>query len=148
MTTPSATEPFSVPFEVRIYEVDPQLHLSGGHYIEYADQSRFACLRAAGVSVEDLLADGLGPVNLETVITYHRELRGGDQVDVTCEWEWGQGRTYGVHHRFLRPDGTLAAEVRHVSGLLDLAERRLAPDPATVWRSRSTAPELLGLPAR
>lgn len=148
MTTGTTTEPFRVPFEVRVYEVDPQLHLGGGSYIQYADQSRFACVRAAGVSVEDLLAGGLGPVNLETVIRYHRELRGGDRVDVTCEWEWGTGKTYGVHHRFLRTDGELAAEVRHVSGLLDLAGRRLIADPAAAWRARAAHPALLGLPPR
>lgn len=141
-------DPFSVRLEVRVYEVDPQLHLNGGFYVQYADQSRFACVRAAGVSVEELLADGLGPVNLETVIRYHAELRGGDQVDVTCAWEWGAGKTYGVHHRFVRPDGKLAAEVSHVSGLLDLAERRLITDPGEAWRVRATAPGLLGLPAQ
>lgn len=78
-------------------------------------------------------------------LRYHRELRGGDQVDVTCEWEWGKGKTYGVHHRFLRPSGELAAEVRHVSGLLDLAERRLVTDPGAAWRSRAAHPGLLGL---
>lgn len=140
------TASFKARFEVRVYEVDPQLHLNGGVYIQYADHARFACLRAAGVSVDALLADGFGPVNLETVIKYHRELRGGDAVDVTCEWEWGKRKTYGVYHRFLRTDGELAAEVRHVSGLLDLAERRLIPDPAAAWRSRAERPAVLGLP--
>ncbi|MFF4623871.1 acyl-CoA thioesterase [Nonomuraea jabiensis] len=90
------TEPFSVRLEIRSYEIDPQLHLNGGFYIQYADHARFACARAAGVSIEDLLGSGLGPVNLETVIKYHRELRGGDEVDVTCEWECGAaGRPTG-----------------------------------------------------
>ncbi|AQZ63809.1 thioesterase [[Actinomadura] parvosata subsp. kistnae] len=139
------TEPFSVRMEVRVYEVDPQLHLNGGFYIQYADHARFACVQAAGVSVEALLGSGLGPVNLETVIKYHRELRGGDQVDVTCAWEWGGGRTYRVHHRFLRLDGTLAAEVGHVSGLLDLRTRRLVASPGHEWRIRADDPALLGL---
>lgn len=146
MTTGPAAEPFSVRLEVRVYEVDPQLHLNGGFYVQYADHARFACVRAAGVSVEDLLADGLGPVNLETTIRYHRELRGGDHVDVTCAWEWGAGKTYRVHHELRRADGTVAAEVHHVSGLLDLSARRLVPDPAARWRARATDPVLLGLP--
>ncbi|NRQ35117.1 acyl-CoA thioesterase [Nonomuraea sp. NN258] len=138
-------EPFSVRLEVRGYEIDPQLHLNGGYYVQYADHARFACVRAAGVSVEDLLAGGLGPVNLETVIKYHRELRVGDQVDVTCAWEWGTGKTYRVRHRFLLPDGTLAAQVEHVSGLLDLGTRRLVARPDRAWRIRAGKPELLGL---
>ncbi len=136
---------FSVRLEVRVYEVDPQLHLNGGFYIQYADHSRFTCVQAAGVSVEELLAGGIGPVNLETVIKYHAELRGGDQVDVSCAWEWGTGKTYRVHHVLSRADGTMAAEVSHVSGLLDLKTRRLIADPVREWRSRADKPELLGL---
>ncbi|MCO6007494.1 thioesterase family protein [Actinoallomurus purpureus] len=145
MTAEPTTEPFSVRLEIRSYEIDPQLHLGGGFYIQYADHSRFACVQAAGISVEDLLADGMGPVNLETVIKYHRELRGGDQVDVSCDWEWGDGKTYRVRHVMTHVDGTVAAEVSHVSGLLDLRTRRLIADPAHAWRARADRPELLRL---
>ncbi len=41
--------------------------------------------------------------------------------------------------------GTVAAEVTHVSGLLDLKARRLVADPAARWRERAGRPELLGL---
>lgn len=142
-----SSAPFSVRVQVRIYEVDPQLHLNGAVYIQYADHSRYECLQAAGVSVEGLLGDGMGPVNLETVIRHHNELRAGDEVDVTCEWKWGTGKTYRVDHVFRRMDGEIAAEVGYVSGLIDLGERRLVPDPADEWLSRATRPELLGLPA-
>ncbi|GAA4970193.1 acyl-CoA thioester hydrolase [Nonomuraea thailandensis] len=145
MTRDRMTEPFRVRLEVRSYEIDPQLHLNGGFYVQYADHARFACVQAAGVSVEDLLSSGIGPVNLETVIRYHRELRGGDQVDVSCAWEWGGGRTYRVHHQLLHLSGTVAAEVSHVSGLLDLKNRRLIAAPDHEWRIRADRPELLGL---
>ena len=148
MTQTPMNEPFSVRMEVRIYEIDPQLHLNGGFYIQYADHARFACVQAAGISVEELIDGGLGPVNLETLIRYHRELRGGDHVDVSCDWEWGDGKTYRVRHEMRRGDGTVAAEVSHVSGLLDLKTRRLVTDPAGEWRSRATKPELLGLAHR
>ncbi|TDC89941.1 acyl-CoA thioesterase [Actinomadura sp. 7K507] len=142
-----SSDPFSVRFQVRIYEVDPQLHLNGAVYVQYADHSRFQCLQAAGVSVEGMLRDGFGPVNLETVIRYYKELRAGDEVDVTCDWKWGAGKTYRVEHAFRRSDGEVAAEVNYVSGLIDLEARRLLTDPAHVWLSRATRPDLLRLPA-
>lgn len=37
---------------------------------------------AAGLSPERLLADGLGPVNLETTLRFHAELRADDEA--TC----------------------------------------------------------------
>ncbi|MGH3241531.1 MAG: acyl-CoA thioesterase [Spirillospora sp.] len=139
-------EPFSVRFQVRIYEIDPQLHLNGAVYLQYADHSRFECVRAAGVSVEGMLADGFGPVNLETVIRYHKELRAGDEVDVSCAWKWGDGKTYRVENIFRRMDGEVAAEVNHVAGLIDIQARRLVPAPSREWLSRAVHPKLLGFP--
>ncbi|MGP3980048.1 acyl-CoA thioesterase [Streptomyces sp. KR80] len=139
-----AVELSSVHMEVRSYEIDPQHHVNGSVYQQYADHSRFACVRAAGIDIDELLGSGFGPVNLETVIRYHNELRGGDEVDVSCAWIWGEGKTYRVEHVLRRGDGEIAAEVQHVSGLLDLKARRLTSDPATQWRSRAKRPELLG----
>jgi acyl-CoA thioester hydrolase len=39
----------------------------------------------------------------------------------------------------------LTAEIADVGGMLDLEDRRLLADPAAIWRSLATAPELLGL---
>lgn len=77
------TEPFSIRMDVRVYELDPQRHVAGPVYLRYADHSRFVCMQTAGISVEELLAAGIGPVNLETTIRYRRELRTGDAVDVS-----------------------------------------------------------------
>ncbi|GAB2687982.1 acyl-CoA thioesterase [Nocardia thraciensis] len=140
-------EPFSIRVDVRIGDVDPQLHVTGPAYQHYADHARFECVQAAGISVADLLRDGLGPVNLETTIRYHRELRAGDRAEVTCAWTWSDGKTYRVEHALTRSDGELSATVSHVSGLLDLNTRKLVPHPAEEWARRATDPTLLGLPA-
>ncbi|WP_280362944.1 acyl-CoA thioesterase [Nocardia wallacei] len=140
-------EPFSIRIDVRIGDVDPQLHVTGAAYQQYADHARFECVQAAGISVEELLRAGLGPVNLETTLRYHRELRAGDSVEVTCSWTWSGGKTYCVEHALTRSDGELSATVSHVSGLLDLTTRKLVADPAGEWARRAADPTLLGLPA-
>ncbi|MGV9680856.1 acyl-CoA thioesterase [Nocardia sp. NPDC003482] len=140
-------EPFSLRIDVRISDVDPQLHVTGSAYQQYADHARFECVQAAGISVDDLLADGFGPVNLETTIRYHRELRAGDSVDVTCSWIWSPGKTFRVEHVLTRADGELSATVDHLSGLMDLRTRRLVSDPGAEWARRAADPTLLGLPA-
>jgi acyl-CoA thioester hydrolase len=138
-------QPFVARMGVRSYELDPQLHVNGAVYMQYADHSRYLCIQAAGVSVDELLSSRIGPVNLETVIRYRAELRGGDEVDVSCAWTWGEGKTYRVEHVLRRADGEVAAEITHVSGLLDLETRRLVANPAHEWRIRAKSPELLGL---
>ena len=138
-------EPFRVRIAVRRYELDIQGHLANAVYHQYGDHARWECLRAAGISAEKLLATGVGPVTLETTIRFRRELRGSDEVTVSCAFIWREGRTFRIEQEFRRRDGTLAAELTSLGGLLDLAERRLVPDPATHFRTLANDPEILGL---
>jgi acyl-CoA thioester hydrolase len=138
-------EPFRVQITVRGYEIDAQGHLNGVVYLQYGQHARWECLREAGISQHKLAAAGVAPVELETTIRFHRELRAGAAVEVSCGFVWGDGKTFRVEQDFRRPDGTLVAELANVGGLLNLQERRLVADPAGQFRSLATAPEVLGL---
>ncbi|MFF8991105.1 acyl-CoA thioesterase [Streptomyces sp. NPDC014983] len=139
------SEPFSVRVTVRGYETDVQGHLNQAVYLNYAEHARWALLQAAGVSQTGLVRTGVGPVVLETTIRYLRELLAGDEVDVTCAFEWSGGRTFKVRQEIRKADGTLAARLTGVGGLLDLKERKLVADPGRVFEELSTDPALFGL---
>ena len=143
--TQLATKPFTARFTVRSYELDQNGHLNGAVYVQWADHARWECSQAAGVSVDELVASGVGPVNLETTLRFHRELRAGAEVEVSCAFEWGEGKTMRVIQEFRTADGTLVAELVSVGGLLDLHERRLVSDPRERWRGLARDPGLLGL---
>src|SRR5437899_4737409 len=98
----SPAQPFRVSVVVRGYELDTQGHLNQAVYLNYAEHARWELLRAAGVAQDKLLASGVGPVALETTARYLRELRGGDEVTVTCEFEWGTGKTFRMVQRIER----------------------------------------------
>ncbi|HZO64961.1 MAG: acyl-CoA thioesterase [Kribbellaceae bacterium] len=136
-------EPFAVPVTVRGYELDTQGHLNQAVYIQYAEYARWEFLRAAGISQEELLGTGVGPVALETTIRYQRELRGGDEVTVSCAFEWTGGKTFRIVQEILMLDGTPAAQITALCGLLDLRERRLVADPAQRLRVLASSPALL-----
>ncbi|WP_433327153.1 acyl-CoA thioesterase [Spirillospora sp. CA-294931] len=136
---------FSVRVTVRGYELDTQGHLNGSVYHQYCEHSRWECLRAAGIPQDALLATGVGPVILEETIRFHRELRGGDEAEVTCEFRWREGKTFTMVHEIRRVDGTLCAKVTTTGGLLDLGERRLIPDPVAHWRKLAREPEIMNL---
>lgn len=138
-------EPFRVRIGVRGYELDPQGHVNQAVYLQYAEHARWELLRAAGIEPDTLLAAGVGPAALENTIRYRAELRGGDEVDVSCEFQWSTRRTFQVDQEFRRPDGTLVAELTGVGGMLDLARRKLLADPAEQLRALASAPEVLGL---
>lgn len=126
-------DPFAARLDVRLSDIDAQGHMTSAAYVAFANHALWACVRAAGVDVDALLASGVGPVNLETTIRYLRELRGGDKVDVSCRLAFGDGKTYQVDHELRETTGELAADVTCTFGLLDLKERRLVPDPASRW---------------
>lgn len=139
------SEPFKLRIGVRSYELDTQGHVNGAVYIQWADHVRFQFARSAGVVVEDMLKSGFGPINLETTLRFKRELRGNDEIDMSCAFIWGDGKTFTVRQEITRIDGVLIAEISSVSAMMDLRERRLAPSPQEAWRRFATMPERLGL---
>ncbi|MEU0225694.1 acyl-CoA thioesterase [Streptomyces sp. NPDC006284] len=139
------SEPFSVPVTVRGYETDTQGHLNQAVYLNYAEHARWSLLRAAGIRQTDLVARGVGPVALETTIRYRRELLAGDEVEVSCVFEWGEGKTFRIVQVLSKADGTVAAEIEAVGGLMDLTARKLVADPRRRFRELASDPGLFGL---
>ncbi|MGX1273146.1 acyl-CoA thioesterase [Streptomyces phaeoluteigriseus] len=139
------SEPFSVRVTVRGYETDVQGHLNQSVYINYAEHARWSLLQAAGITQTGLIGRGIGPVALETTIRYKRELLAGDEVDVTCAFEWGGGKTFRIEQIIRKTDGTVAAELSAVGGLLDLTARRMVADPQDHFKELATDPSLFGL---
>jgi len=136
---------FTVRIAARGYEVDVNGHVAGTVLLQYGQHARWECLRAAGIDQALLAARGVGPVSLEERIRFRHEIRAGDEADVSCAFSWGPGKTYHVEQEIRLLDGTLAAEITNIGGLLDLKDRKLVPSPGDVWRSVATIPELLGL---
>jgi acyl-CoA thioester hydrolase len=139
------SEAFSVRIRVRGYELDTQGHLNWAEYLHYAEHTRWEFLAAAGITQEGLLATGVGPVVLDVSVTFRRELRGGDEVDVSCAFVFEGERTFKIVQDFKRSDGRVAASLSSTSGLIDLRERRLTDHPDKHFRALATNPAMLGL---
>lgn len=118
---------FSVHVAVRSYETDQLGHLNQAVYASWAEHSRVELLRAAGVALPG--SENLGIVVLEARIRYLRELRTGDEVDITCAVAFRESKTFSMDSTFTRQDGTVCAEVSTVMGVMDLGARRLVSDP-------------------
>ncbi|MFC9895756.1 acyl-CoA thioesterase [Nocardia sp. NPDC127579] len=136
---------FSVPITVRGYELDSLGHVNQAVYLQYAEHARWELLRAAGVGQDKLLSSGFAPVVLENNIRYQRELRGGDEIEVTCEFLWGEGKTFRMRQEIRKLDGTVSATVTVTGGVMDLNARKLVADPRERFRALSERPELFGL---
>ncbi|MET9002399.1 acyl-CoA thioesterase [Amycolatopsis sp. Hca4] len=119
-------EPFRTRIKVRHYELDTLGHLNHAVYHSYGEVSRLELLEAAG-AVKGL--PGVASVLLETHVVFRRELRAGDEVDVTCDVQFGTGKTFKMNSNIIKLDGTLAAEIQCTLGLMDLERRKLVEDP-------------------
>lgn len=139
------TEPYAVKVTVRGYETDALGHLNQSVYLQYAEHARWSVLQEAGLSPSELLAKSIGPVVLEQTIRYRRELRAGDETEVTCSFDWGEGKTYRIEQTIRKTDGTVAAEISLLCGLMDLKGRRLLEDPRGVFEAMASDAKAFGL---
>jgi acyl-CoA thioester hydrolase len=136
---------FSVPVTVRGYELDTQGHLNQAVYLQYSEHARWELLAAAGIQQNAMVAGGIGPVVLEANIKYLRELRGGEEVDVTCEFGWTEGKVFQLKQQVVKKDGTVCADIVVVGGILDLSARKLVPNPAERLGALASDPSVLGI---
>jgi acyl-CoA thioester hydrolase len=120
---------YQIRITVRSYELDSLGHVNHAVYHQYAEVARMSGFREAGCDWEELLTKGIGPVLLTTTATFHSELRGGAEIDVSLEVKFGTGKTFNVDSTITKADGTVAAEITCIIGLMNLKERKLFPDP-------------------
>jgi acyl-CoA thioester hydrolase len=136
---------FAVPVTVRGYELDANGHMNQAVYHQYAEHARWEAMRAAGLVPDKLLQAGLGPIVLESTVKHLRELHLGDEVTVTCEFAWGEGKVFRINQQIRKLDGTVSAEFTVISGLMDLTARKLVPNPIERFRELSESTDILGL---
>jgi acyl-CoA thioester hydrolase len=125
----SEREPFRVQIKVRHYELDTLGHLNHAVYHSYAEVARFELFERAGAFGGELDGARVSPVLLETHVSFRREIRGGETVEVTCDTKFGGGKTFRMDSDIYNSDGALSAEVTCTVGLMDLERRKLVDDP-------------------
>ncbi|HWM05495.1 MAG TPA: thioesterase family protein [Actinophytocola sp.] len=123
---------FRIPIVVRSYELDSLGHVNHAVYHQYAEVARMSGFTAAGCDWDSLRDQEIGPVLLSTTVNFRGELRSGDHIEVSCEVKFGTGKTFNVNSMITKLDGSVAAEVYCIVGLLNLTERKLFPDPRAV----------------
>lgn len=121
-------EPFRTRIKVRHYELDTLGHLNHAIYHSYGEVARLELFEAAK-GLRGLQEAKLASVLLETHVVFRRELRAGDEVDVTCDAKFGSGKTFQMNSSIIKADGVLAAEISCTLGLMDLERRKLVSDP-------------------
>ncbi|WP_236795327.1 thioesterase family protein [Amycolatopsis sp. GM8] len=125
----SEREPFRIQIKVRMYELDMLGHLNHAVYHSYCEVARIEGLAKAAGGATPIEEQHIAPVLLASTITYRREIRMGETVEVTADATFGPGKTFQIEHRIYKADGTVSAELVCTIGLMDLARRKLVDDP-------------------
>jgi acyl-CoA thioester hydrolase len=119
-----------------------------GAYLAWLEEARVEALATVGLEYSLLSARGLELPVVSLAIEYRRALLHGDVVDLCSVVESRRGVRLPWRSRFLRQDGSVAAEARVELALVDLAsgagerrlQRRLPPDLATAVEALSRGP--------
>jgi acyl-CoA thioester hydrolase len=125
----------SIRISVPTSDLDVLGHVNQSVYHQYGERARQAAVEDAGGTFEELVASGIAPVLLESHISFRRELRAGDVVDVSCATKFGPGKTFRMEHVITKLDGTLAAEISCTLGMMDLRARKLVTDPRAAFQA-------------
>jgi acyl-CoA thioester hydrolase len=134
---------WSIRIPVRSYELDTLGHLNHAVYHQYGEIARVEGFAAAGCSWDTLVKAKTAPVLLTSTINFRREVRAGEQVDATCEVKFGTSKTFNVDTNIIKLDGTVAAEITCVIGVMDLVARKLVADPRATLESFGFDPSAL-----
>jgi acyl-CoA thioester hydrolase len=122
-------EPIRLTFPVRTYDVDFAGIVSNIVYVRWLEDLRLELL-ARAYPLHRLIADGLGPVLLETRIVYRDALTIHDRPEGRM-WVEGMGRVrWTVAAEFATPDtGRVHAIARQTGLFVRLDTRRPVPIP-------------------
>jgi acyl-CoA thioester hydrolase len=142
---PRVQSQFRVQLTVRSYEIDFNGHVNHAVYHQYGEHARMEHFLAAGYHLDVQRASGTGVVILESRIRYLRELILGERIEITSDISFGAGKSFRIEHTILCADGSTAAEINGVFGLLDTKTRRLVPEPKARLASVLDRPRLIGI---
>lgn len=121
--------PFHTPIKVRLYELDILGHVNHAVYHSYAEVARMDAFEEASGGSTALRDQNLEMILLASQISYRREIRRGETVEVTADVKFGGGKTFQIEQNISKEDGTLSADLVVTVGVLDLEHRRLIADP-------------------
>jgi acyl-CoA thioester hydrolase len=122
---------FEARFQVAWGDVDYNRHMANTAFLDYAAQTRFLQLTAAGFGPDAFEAHGLGPVVMKDEISYRRELKLLDVFSVQfLAGGMNPDRSrFILVNRFVNEAGKLCAELRSHGVWFDLAVRKPVEPP-------------------
>jgi len=125
-------EPYVQEYRARWADMDFNQHMRNAAYLGVAEETRLRFLEDGGFPMAELYRRRLGPVVVEDLLTYKKELRLLEpfRVDMAIVAISPDARKLKVRNRFFRnSDGALCATVETLILWFDLEARRTVVPP-------------------
>ena len=128
---------FSVGFTSRWADFDPNNHMRHSAYTDYAAEARVRMFNEYGLNLSEFNKLKIGPILFREETIFRREIRLSEdiRVEVLLKGISKKGERFKFHHKILKTDGTLAAEVEIYGAWLDLKTRKLTKPPEEVYKA-------------
>ena len=130
-------------YRVRSTQVDQLGHMNNAAFLEIFEWARWESTESGVFPFTALLEEhGVGPVIVHADVSFRREVRFHDYVQVTVTFDEVEGRRGFIRQQMFREsDGELASEARFTFVMIDMAARNVVPMPAPLVAAARRARE-------
>ncbi|HCQ30003.1 MAG TPA: thioesterase [Flavobacteriales bacterium] len=121
----------SATFTVKWSDVDPNKHLRGAVYMDYADHARISFLLENGITNEFLNQLGFGPVLFNANIEYFKEVFLNDKITVDCFIVdmSDDFKKFSIMHLLKNQNGDEVAKITVNGAWMNLKTRKIESPP-------------------
>lgn len=116
-------------------DLDANRHLGNSSYMRYTVQARVGFLENAGLGMEDLASNDIGPAVLREEFSFFKEGHGGEEVIITAELIGlsESGDMFEFEHNFYKKiDGTHMAYSKVTGVWFSMSKRKIVPLPEAI----------------
>lgn len=120
---------FSFPTIVKEIHLDLFGHMNNASYLVIFEEARWDLISKNGFGVEKIKQTGLGPTILEVKLTYLKELKAREEIDIQTKLI-SYNRKIGILEQSIVRGQEICAKAEFIFGLFSLSERKLVlPTP-------------------
>ena len=121
-------------FGVLWSDLDPNGHMRGPRYLDYAAEMPFHFLIENGFDLRLFSRNQVGPLTFRQAVNHLKEVRFGERitVDIRLRGLSSDGSRWAFRHRIRRRDGEEAAVIETEGAFFSRKTRAIAPPPVEV----------------
>lgn len=121
---------FEYRVEIKEFHLDTFGHVNNAVYMALYEEARWDFITEHGYGLEKIKTEKKGPVILESVIRFRRELVNREVITIVSEpIDPEKSKIMTINQKMLKPDGSLASDAIFTVGFMDLKERKLILPP-------------------